>query len=229
MSDLEADYDASVVMVDPNEIVMPSDEEPEIEDQLTIDMDDDDDSYDPMSLVSVGLGEEEDEEHEDSVEDTDRQTSNASSVACQYCGRVLSDEDAYRRHLNNMHQIQLPSSPLPPASLSINTSPAKKTPKQRPIQPKPVFNSQANVRKCPDCDQQFATKTTLNIHRLKVHVAGLKNLPCPQCNQEVPDLTSHMRKEHNVDGIVCPHCANIFSKKCTLNRHIEQVSSWDYS
>jgi len=26
-----------------------------------------------------------------------------------------------------------------------------------------------------------------------------------------------------VEGIVCPHCANIFSKKCTLNRHIEQV------
>lgn len=32
-----------------------------------------------------------------------------------------------------------------------------------------------------------------------------------------------MRRFHNVDGIVCPHCANIFSKKCTLNRHIEQV------
>lgn len=32
-----------------------------------------------------------------------------------------------------------------------------------------------------------------------------------------------MRRHHNVEGIVCPHCANIFSKKCTLNRHIEQV------
>ena len=41
--------------------------------------------------------------------------------------------------------------------------------------------------------------------------------------QECNDLTSHMRRFHNVDGIVCPHCANIFSKKCTLNRHIEQV------
>ena len=45
-----------------------------------------------------------------------------------------------------------------------------------------------NIRKCPDCDQQFATKTTLNIHRLKVHVAGLKNLPCPQCNQVDKDF-----------------------------------------
>jgi hypothetical protein len=32
-----------------------------------------------------------------------------------------------------------------------------------------------------------------------------------------------MRRFHAVQGIVCPHCANIFSKKCTLNRHIEQV------
>ena len=87
-----------------------------------------------------------------------------------------------------------------------------------------MFSIPSNVRKCPDCDQQFATKTTLNIHRLKVHVAELKNLPCPQCDEEVADLTSHMRRFHNVDGIVCPHCANIFSKKCTLNRHIEQVS-----
>ena len=28
-----------------------------------------------------------------------------------------------------------------------------------------------------------------------------------------------------VEGIICPHCANVFSKKCTLNRHIEQVRS----
>ena len=90
---------------------------------------------------------------------------------------------------------------------------------------KPVFSIPSLVKKCPDCDQQFATKTTLNIHRLKVHVAGLQNLPCPQCGQEAADLTSHMRRHHNVEGIVCPHCANIFSKKCTLNRHIEQVSS----
>ena len=90
---------------------------------------------------------------------------------------------------------------------------------------KPVFSIPSLVKKCPDCDQQFATKTTLNIHRLKVHVAGLQNLPCPQCGQEAADLTSHMRRHHKVEGIVCPHCANIFSKKCTLNRHIEQVSS----
>ena len=84
------------------------------------------------------------------------------------------------------------------------------------------------LKQCPDCEEKFSTKTSLNIHRLKVHVAGLKNLPCPQCHQEVPDLTLHMRKEHNVDGIVCPHCANIFSKKCTLNRHIEQASVSSY-
>ena len=41
--------------------------------------------------------------------------------------------------------------------------------------------------------------------------------------QEVVDLGSHMKLFHNIDGIICPHCANVFSKKCTLNRHIEQV------
>ena len=28
-------------------------------------------------------------------------------VACEYCGRVLADQDTYTRHLNNMHHIQV--------------------------------------------------------------------------------------------------------------------------
>ena len=27
----------------------------------------------------------------------------------------------------------------------------------------------------------------------------------------------------DVEGVVCPHCCKLLSKKCTLNRHIEQV------
>merc|ERR1719322_1572270 len=204
--------------------------------------------YDPMSLVSVGLEEDDDDEEEETIIDTSNKEicefcqesfedkkklskhiksvhPKSCQIACQYCGRVLSDAESYRRHLNNMHQISLPSSPLPPQKKTIKTSPSKpqSRPPQSKSQPQPVFSIPSNVRKCPDCDQQFATKTTLNIHRLKVHVAGLKNLPCPQCGQEATDLTSHMRRHHKVEGIVCPHCANIFSKKCTLNRHIEQV------
>ena len=83
---------------------------------------------------------------------------------------------------------------------------------------RPVLNQQ-----CPDCEQQFDNKIALNIHRLKEHVASLENLPCPKCNQEFSDLTTHMQRFHNVDGIVCPHCGSVFSKKCALNRHIKQV------
>ena len=263
MSDTEADYNTSVVMVDPNDIEMASDDDDDDDGnhELTIDCDDADlekEEYDPMSLVSVGLDEDDDDEEEEvinnqnikencdfcpeSFEDKKQLGKHIKSVhpkschvACQYCGRVLSDEENYRRHLNNMHQIVLPTSPLPPpeqkkprispqkqphSSKSVQQM-TKSSPKPAKIQP--MFSIPSSVKKCPDCDQQFATKTTLNIHRLKVHVAGLKNLPCPQCGKEVPDLTSHMRRFHNVDGIVCPHCANIFSKKCTLNRHIEQV------
>ena len=41
--------------------------------------------------------------------------------------------------------------------------------------------------------------------------------------ENIPDLTQHVRKEHNVHGVVCHHCGKILSKTCTLNRHIEQV------
>lgn len=252
------DYNDGVVMVDPTDVEMGSDEDGE-DDELMIDCEYDDvqeisnehsedgegeeegegEGYDPLSLVSVGLDEEDDdddmEDEEVSIEDDQEQKCSfcsksfsnrkqmnrhiksvhqkACSVACQYCGRVLSDSDSYRRHLNNVHQIKIPD-------LGENSSPTKLFQVKNVS---PVFSIPSLVKKCPDCDQQFATKTTLNIHRLKVHVAGLKNMPCPQCNQECNDLTSHMRRFHNVDGIVCPHCANIFSKKCTLNRHIEQV------
>jgi len=246
----DGDYNDGVVMVDPTDLEMGSDEDEDV-DELMIDCEyeedqdknneqnEDQDGYDPLSLVSVGLDEEdEDDEMEDeeanndddqeqkcsfcSKSFTNKKQMNrhiksvhqkACSVACQHCGRVLSDADSYKRHLNNVHQIKIPD-------LGENSSPTKLFQVKNVA---PVFSIPSLVKKCPDCDQQFATKTTLNIHRLKVHVAGLKNMPCPQCNQECNDLTSHMRRFHNVDGIVCPHCANIFSKKCTLNRHIEQV------
>ena len=132
MSDNEADYNASVVMVDPNDIELESDEDG-AEDELTIDCDT---GYDPMSLVSVGL--EEDEEEDEEMEDGEEAVSAAGPaaekcdicdkvcesrsglakhmrathpgsccVACEYCGRVLADQDTYTRHLNNMHHIQV--------------------------------------------------------------------------------------------------------------------------
>ncbi len=52
----------------------------------------------------------------------------------------------------------------------------------------------------------------------------ISDLPCPICQAEnIEDLTRHVRKEHNIQGVVCPHCGKILSKTCTLNRHIEQV------
>ena len=154
----------------------------------------------PLSLVSVGLDEEDDNDMKDeglsfdngqeqictfcSKGFSNRKQLNrhiksvhqkSCSVAYQYCGRVLSDADSYKRHLNNVHQIKIPD-------LEENSSPSKLFQMKNVS---PVFSIPSLVKKCPDCDQQFATKTTLNIHRLKVHVAGLKNMPCPQCNQVI--------------------------------------------
>ena len=136
MSDSD-DYNESVVMVDPNDIEIPSDHEPdEEEEELTIDCDYEinKDGYDPMSLVSVGLeDDDDDEDEEDEVTGSEAvetgedvcsfcpekfsnkkdlavhiKTDHPKSccVACQYCGRVLSDPDSYRRHLNNVHQVR---------------------------------------------------------------------------------------------------------------------------
>ncbi len=48
---------------------------------------------------------------------------------------------------------------------------------------------------------------------------------CPVCLIEVPiDITEHFKLQHpDIEGVVCPHCYKLLSKKCTLNRHIEQV------
>lgn len=48
---------------------------------------------------------------------------------------------------------------------------------------------------------------------------------CPVCQASVSaDVVEHVKVQHpEVDGVVCPHCCKILSKKCTLNRHIEQV------
>ena len=161
MSDNEADYNASVVMVDPNDIELESDED-EGEDELTIDCDT---GYDPMSLVSVGL--EEDEEEDEEMEDGEGEAVSAAGpaaekcdicdkvcesrsglakhmrathpssccVACEHCGRVLADQDTYTRHLNNMHNIQVHKlySHLDTSAISISTSscPRRRCPASR--------------------------------------------------------------------------------------------------
>ena len=38
------------------------------------------------------------------------------------------------------------------------------------------------------------------------------------------DIEAHVKSRHpKIEGVVCPHCCKLLSKKCTLNRHIEQV------
>ena len=38
------------------------------------------------------------------------------------------------------------------------------------------------------------------------------------------DIEDHVKSDHpDIEGVVCPHCCKLLSKKCTLNRHIEQV------
>ena len=47
---------------------------------------------------------------------------------------------------------------------------------------------------------------------------------CPVCRKKTEDVVKHFRESHpSVEGVVCPHCCKLLSKKCTLNRHIEQV------
>lgn len=47
---------------------------------------------------------------------------------------------------------------------------------------------------------------------------------CPVCNKVEEDVVAHFKQSHpDVEGVVCPHCCKLLSKKCTLNRHIEQV------
>ena len=47
---------------------------------------------------------------------------------------------------------------------------------------------------------------------------------CPVCCIKTEDVVKHFRETHpEVEGVVCPHCCKLLSKKCTLNRHIEQV------
>ena len=51
--------------------------------------------------------------------------------------------------------------------------------------PRVMTGSKAGIQQtCPDCRKKFPTKTSLNLHRLKVHVADQQQPhPCPRCNQ----------------------------------------------
>ena len=133
----KAPDDANLVLVDPTVDLGSEDEEDALMIDCSDEEDDEDDEngYDPLSLVSVGLDEDEDDMEEDEDDLSFEEKNNdgsctfcsesfsnrkllnnhilsvhqkACSVACQYCGRVLSDAESYKRHLNNVHQVSLP-------------------------------------------------------------------------------------------------------------------------
>eukprot|EP00095_Tigriopus_kingsejongensis_P009653 maker-scaffold440_size170678-snap-gene-0.28 protein:Tk09653 transcript:maker-scaffold440_size170678-snap-gene-0.28-mRNA-1 annotation:"zinc finger protein" len=213
-------------------------EEEELDDEM------DEDMADPLTMVKVGMvdafpddsDEEEDEDEslpsEEGSESGQHQCSQCHAFfsthknlkkhfktahqsqcywTCKDCGAVFNDVEIFKLHLVKLHKMNKESFTLD-------------DPGQNPVL-NPKFTMEENIQVCPECNMQFGNKASLNIHRLKRHISKnvTKNVPCPVCQVEAADLTAHVRKEHNIDGVVCPQCGKILSKTCTLNRHLEQV------
>lgn len=211
------------------------------EEELDDEMDELEDMADPLSLVKVGLTESlngtSDEDDSDSSNEDDSDPSKHQCSECQAffstsknlkqhfrlshqnqcywtcfdCGAVFNDVELFKLHLIKLHKVTKEVFSLD-------------DPQENPVLC-PKYTMEVNIQTCPECSMQFGSKVSLNIHRLKRHISktSAKNVPCPVCQEEAADLTAHVRKEHNIDGVVCPQCGKILSKTCTLNRHLEQV------
>ena len=149
------------------------------EDKLIIDCDYEinKDAIDPMSLVSVYLASDEDEQDTEKVAESSEdvcsfcyQTFSSSKelndhiiyehcVVCQFCGWIFRDVESYMEHIKNVGGCKN----------TVETNPDH----NRPVS---ILSFDSDVQQCPDCDQKFRYKTTLNIHRLNVHVAKNKNI-----------------------------------------------------
>ena len=114
------DYNDGVVMVDPTDVEMGSDEDGE-DDELMIDCEYDDvqeisnehsedgegeeegegEGYDPLSLVSVGLDEEDDD---DDMEDEEVSIEDDQEQKCSFCSKSFSNRKQMNRHIKSVHQ-----------------------------------------------------------------------------------------------------------------------------
>ena len=73
------------------------------------------------------------------------------------------------------------------------------------------------------CNQSSVIKKIFSFSDTS-EIIETKNKNCPICNRIVDDIEEHVKANHpKIEGVVCPHCCKLLSKKCTLNRHIEQV------
>ena len=107
------DYNDGVVMVDPTDLEMGSDEDGE-DDELMIDCEYDDvqeisneqsedgEGYDPLSLVSVGLDEEDDDD--DDMEDEELSIEDDQEQTCTFCTKLFSNRKQLNRHIKSVHQ-----------------------------------------------------------------------------------------------------------------------------
>ena len=108
----DGDYNDGVVMVDPTDLEMGSDEDEDV-DELMIDCEyednqdknneqnEDQDGYDPLSLVSVGLDEE---DEDDEMEDEEANNDDDQEQKCSFCSKSFTNKKQMNRHIKSVHQ-----------------------------------------------------------------------------------------------------------------------------
>ena len=220
-------------------------EEAELDDEMDQDDDDGDGEDRKEYKFEMIFAEDEDEEEEEEDEedsDEDKKKKKLREFRCRQCAALFSAKRDLRSHVRLRHVetcswtchtcgAAFPANDVEPYKTHLVR--VHKLNKDFFGSDEPELNPLLKLRlaipedvhECSECGFAFAGKTNLNLHRLRRHISKrlTQNVACPVCGESAEDLTAHVRSEHGIEGVVCPHCGKILSKTCTLNRHIEQV------
>ncbi|XP_075982771.1 uncharacterized protein LOC142981008 [Anticarsia gemmatalis] len=87
-----------------------------------------------------------------------------------------------------------------------------------------VFNIKALYR-CQECTKKFRFKKSYQEHLLMEHSKLPDSVACDKCNVRCPDkatLEEHIKKVHERDIFLCPHCNKEFVRQSHVIRHMAQ-------
>jgi hypothetical protein len=76
---------------------------------------------------------------------------------CRNCGAVFADAELFKAHLVKVHKLGKETFALD-------------DPEQNPLM-RPCLTIPQDVRPCPECQAEFASQTSLNLHRLRRHIS----------------------------------------------------------
>jgi DNA-directed RNA polymerase subunit RPC12/RpoP len=138
------------------------------------------------------------------------------SLKCSKCEQRFSGQDAVYRHEQSVHRTKPDATNFALQEDDAQNQSVRKIADD--------VDTNANVIKCPDCDNTFSRADGLYRHQRNVHHIDPRPYKCSKCNKDfakTESLDQHMSAGHRATHFECVKCRRTFANSDDLATHLD--------